>query len=250
MRRMDFDEYLTSLDSHSSDAPIIAFFDLDRTLIDGYSLTALAMQQLVNGDLGVRRFCSLGLMFLRYGLGRIDYADMLAATVTDIQGMPEAELKQLSRQAFDVRLADWLYREGDALIQKHLALGHEVVMVTSATTYQAEPIAQVLRINNVLATELDIVDGKVAGGVTPCFGQGKFTAAKAFAQLANAQLKDAYFYTDSKDDLPLMLEVGHPVVVNGKPKLVKIGQDNGWVSLRFHDTGRDHFAALDQRRAA
>ena len=228
----------------------VAYFDLDRTLIDGYSLTALALQQIANGDMSFGRFCSLGRMFLRYGMGRIDYNDMLQATVNDIAGMAELALGELCKQTFEVRLADWLYREGDALIQHHRALGHDVVMVTSATRFQAEPIADILGIQHVLCTELEVINGHISGKVDACFGEGKLVAAKGYEQASNVPLADSYFYTDSPDDLPLLEAVGHPVVVNGKSSLRKVAQARGWVELEFSETGRDHFEILAQRQAA
>ena len=228
----------------------VAYFDLDRTLIDGYSLTALALQQIANGQMSFGRFCSLGRMFLRYGMGRIDYNDMLQATVNDIAGMPEPALRELCKQTFEVRLADWLYREGDLLIQHHRDLGHDVVMVTSATRFQAEPIANILGIQHVLCTELEIINGQISGRVDACFGEGKLVAAKGYEQTTNIPLADSYFYTDSSDDLPLLEAVGYPVVVNGKSSLRKIGQARGWIELEFSETGRDHFEILAQRQAA
>jgi len=135
--------------------PVVAFFDLDRTLIDGYSLTALAWQELFNGAIGPARFVSLGIMFARYGLKRIQYDDMLRATVNDIAGMSEVDLAALGRQAYERRLAKWMYAEGVALVDAHKALGDDVVMVTSATSYQATPVAERLGI------AVEAVDGAV-----------------------------------------------------------------------------------------
>ena len=246
MQNMKFVNYLAELKQTAQaskltpgSGPIIAFFDLDRTLINGYSLTALAWQQISNGDMSFKRFCALSVMFLRYALGRIDYNGMLHATVNDIKGMPENELRMLSQQAYDTYLAKWLYREGIELIRMHQRLGHDVVMVTSATSYQAEPIATALNIEHVCSTALEIVDGKVAGGVEPCFGQGKVVAAMRYAQHVGTNLSAAYFYSDSKDDLPLLEQVGTPVVVNGKPKLAKLVARRGWPSIEFNLTVED-----------
>lgn len=231
---MKFPLYLDKLGSAcDNESQVIAFFDLDRTLIDGYSLTALAWQQLFNGDMSLRRFCSLGLMFLEYFSGRSSYNDMLQATVNDIAGMSEDDLRDLANQAFDERLSGWIYQEGIELVAAHKARGHDVVMVTSATPYQAEPIAEVLGISHLCCTELEIVDGKVSGRVEPCYGPGKVEAALKYASDVGADLGSAYFYTDSQDDLPLLEKVGYPVVVNGKTKLTRIGESRGWPSLEF-----------------
>ncbi len=250
MRFMNVAEYLTRLESDPSTSvedstkvedsdtaaprpPVVAFFDLDRTLIDGYSLTALALQQISNGGMSFSRFMSLGAMFANYAVGRYSYNDMLQATVDDITGMDEDVLRELGRAAFRERMSGWIYQEGIELISAHRRLGHQVVMVTSATFYQAEPVAEVLGIKHIRCTGLEIVSGKVAGGVQPCHGPGKLTAATEYVNEVGADLQDAYFYSDSQDDLPLLEAVGRPVVVNGKSKLKKVGDKYGWPSLQF-----------------
>ncbi len=94
-----------------------------------------------------------------------------------------------------------------------------------------------LGIDKVACTELDIVDGRVTGGVRACYGPGKLEAAQRYVGETGATLNDAYFYSDSQEDLPLLEGVGNPVVVNGKAKLVKIGTGRGWPTLEFQDTG-------------
>ena len=231
-------EQLDSLSLRATGFPVVAYFDLDRTLIDGYSLTALAFQQIFEGDMSLKRFVNLASVFLSYGLGRKCYNEILQATVDDITGMAESDLYALGRRAFDHRLADWTYREGLDLIEAHKQRGHYVVLVTSATKYQALPIAEVLGIDHMRCTEIEIVAGKVAGGVNPCYGEGKVSAAIDFAHSVGATLADAYFYTDSQDDLPLLEKVGHPIVVNGKSKLAKISQDRGWPRIEFQQKER------------
>ncbi|MEM7099515.1 MAG: HAD-IB family hydrolase [Pseudomonadota bacterium] len=246
----DFSQYLSALAGGARAGvrrPVVAFFDLDRTLIDRYSLTAFAWQTIREGKMTPERFVRLGLMFLCYGLGRIDYDEMLRATVKDIQGMPEAELQKLSQDTYDLQLAECLYLEGVALVQQHQALGHEIVMVTSATSYQAEPVAEVLGMNHVLSTKLEIIDGNVSGGAEPCFGSGKLAAASTYVESAGARITDAYFYTDSHDDLPLLEQVGNPVIVNGKAQLKKIGRRRGWIQLEFQHTGRVEPVCLPRR---
>ncbi len=230
-------QYLRDLAARPPERNVVAFFDLDRTLIDGYSLTALAWQELFNGDMGPARFVSLGVMFARYGLKQIQYDDMLRATINDIAGMSEVDLTALGQQAYDRRLAKWMYGESEALVKAHKALGDDVVMVTSATSYQAAPVARRLGIEHLCCTELEVVDGRIDGGVTPCYGPGKLEAARAYIEGSDLSLETAYFYSDSPEDLPLLEAVGRPVVVNGKRALVQLGEARGWPLLEFEDTG-------------
>ncbi len=232
-----FDDHLRELQSVSSQSPVVAFFDLDRTLIDGYSLTALAWQQIFTGQMSIGRFVKLGKMFLKYAIGRIDYNQMLGATVEDIRGMSEESLYALGMEAFQARLASWMYAEGYKLVASHQAQGHEVVMATSATRYQAQPVAQALGIEHIACTQLEIVDGCVAGGVMSCYGAGKFEAAREIAGQLHADLAQCFFYSDSSEDLPLLEAVGTPVIVNGRAKMRNLAAERGWRSLTLHETG-------------
>lgn len=226
-----FDDYLCEL--QADEPPAVAIFDLDRTLIDGYSLTALAWQQILTGQMSIARFVTLGFMFLRYGLGQINYNQMLQATVRDIHGMREEALFELGMDAYQSRLASWMYAEGYELVARHKALGHAVVMATSATRYQAEPVASALAIEHIACTRLEIVEGCVAGGVTSCYGAGKLRAAREMVNRMGVDLADCYFYSDSKEDLPLLEAVGKPVVVNGRSGMRKLASEREWPSFIF-----------------
>jgi len=187
---LTLDHHICGIRADGSEA-VVAFFDLDQTLIDGYSLSALAWQQFFNGRIGLKRFWHLSRMFIRYARGRINYEQMLQATVDSIAGMQEAELVQLGRQAFANKLSKKVYQEGRELVSTHLDCGHDVVMLTSATRYQAEPIAQALDITHVVATELEIMDGRVTGMVAPCYGTGKLVAAESYLTSIGARLDRA-----------------------------------------------------------
>jgi putative phosphoserine phosphatase/1-acylglycerol-3-phosphate O-acyltransferase len=235
--KLDLGDYLAELDS-CGDGSVVAFFDLDHTLIDGYSISALAWQQFFNGKIGPRRSLQLGAMFLSWGLKRIGYEEMLQATVDDIAGMDELELHELGQQAYRNRVSHWIYDEGRELVAAHAARGHDVVMVTSATKYQAEPVARELGIEHMCCTELEIIERKVSGKVTACYGPGKLTAAYAYLADTGARMEDAYFYSDSYEDMPLLEVVGYPVVVNGKPRLTEVAEQRAWPQLTFVDKGK------------
>ncbi|NKC01354.1 MAG: HAD-IB family hydrolase [Pseudomonadales bacterium] len=215
--------------------PVIAFFDLDRTLIDGYSLTALAWQQIFTLRMSVPRFIKLSIMFSKYGLGQLSYAEMLEATIDDIKGMPEQNLIDLAQESYEQRLKHWIYRDGFELVQSHKKRGHHVVLVTSATSYQSSAIAELFGFDQVYCTELEIVDERIAGGVAPCYGAG--IVARGYCTEVGGDLSNAYFYSDSPDDMPLLEQVGHPVVVNAKKKLAKLIEGRNWPAIQFDKKG-------------
>jgi putative phosphoserine phosphatase/1-acylglycerol-3-phosphate O-acyltransferase len=235
----DFRAYLESLEAAGGgDRGIVAYFDLDRTLIDGYSITALALEKMWSGSLSPRRIITHAGIFLHWGLGRSDYHQLLENTVQALVGMSEAEMVELGETAFEKRIRPIIYQEGRRLIEAHQSLGHEAVIVTSATRYQAEPIARELGVEQIYCTELEIEHGTVTGNVTPCYGPGKKKAADVHTGFREVDLADAYFYTDSLEDLPLLEEVGKPVAVNAKASLARLAQDRGWPQLAFELQGR------------
>ncbi|MCB1685390.1 MAG: HAD family hydrolase, partial [Pseudomonadales bacterium] len=213
-------------------APVVAYFDLDRTLISGYSITALALEKMWSGLSPRRMLIHIGI-FLEYGLGRSDYHGLLQATVGALAGRPEREMIDLGARAFERRLSGLIYDEARQLIAAHQSRQHEVVIITSATRYQAAPVAEALGVEQLLCTELEIDAGVITGNVTPCYGDEKLSAAVRFGQQQGAGLESAFFYSDSEEDLPLLDAVGRPVAVNAKPSLSRIATERGWPQLVF-----------------
>ncbi|HEX7035181.1 MAG TPA: HAD family hydrolase [Pseudomonadales bacterium] len=233
----DFQEYVSTLADARSEPGIIAYFDLDRTLIRGYSVMALAWERLCSGSLTLRCALSSAGAFLGYGLGRADYHHLLTTTVRDLAGLSERALAEMGRRAFELRVQGWIYAEARALIDAHRGMGHHIVIVTSATRYQAEPIARGLGVEDLCCTELEVVEGHITGKALPCYGVGKLSAAERLAEQRQTDLSQAYFYSDSSDDLPLLEAVGRPVVVNPKPPMARLARARGWPCLVFAPPG-------------
>ena len=238
---IDLDRYLDEVTVHGSaepGCPVVAYFDLDRTLIAGYSITALALTKMWSGSLSPKRIMRHAGIFLHWGLGRSDYHQLLESTVGSLVGMSEAEMTELGERAFERRIRPIIYPAGRRVIDTHKSLGHEVVIITSASRYQAAPIARELSVDQFYCTELEVRNGLITGNVTPCYGPGKKKAAEVHTGFREADLADAYFYTDSCEDLPLLDEVGRPVAVNAKASLARIATERGWPQLSFDAQGR------------
>ncbi len=232
-----FDHYVERLAAVPEDESVVAYFDLDRTLIAGYSITALALEKMWSGSMSPKRIIAHAGIFLGWGLGRSDYHQLLTATVQELVGMTEREMVELGERAFERRLRPLIYEEAGRLIDAHRQKRHQVAIITSATHYQTAPVARALGVEKMFCTELEIDRGVITGRVTPCHGAGKKTAALQYSLDIRADLNDAYFYTDSCEDLPLLEAVGRPVAANAKPALSKIAVARGWPQLTFETQG-------------
>ena len=232
-----FSTYLQDLESGRRNPEAVAFFDLDRTLIAGYSVAALGWEGFKGATIPRWRIALQLRVFFDYGLGLAHYLDLMRVTLNDLAGVPELEFLQLGERAFHNGLAGSIYDEGRRLIAAHQSLGHTVVLITSATRAQAAPFARELGIGHLCCTEMDTVDGRIIGTFQPCYGVSKREAAERFCERGAMRLHDAWFYTDGIEDLPLLEAVGVPVTVNPKPKLARLAEVRGWPHLEFAPPG-------------
>ena len=231
--KVAFSSHLNELRSGGGNSGATAFFDLDRTLIAGYSVAALGWEGLKNATVPRWRIALQLRVFLDYSLGLAHYLDLLRVTLNDLAGVPEPEFLRLGERAFENGLAGEIYDEGRELVAAHQALGHRVVMLTSATRAQAAPFARELGIGHLRCTELETAGGRITGAFQPCYGESKRDAAEQFCARRSLRLRDAWFYTDGIEDLPLLQAVGWPVVVNPKSKLERVAAERGWPHLDF-----------------
>jgi len=127
-----------------------------------------------------------------------------------------------------------------ALVRAHQEKGHTVAIVSSATPYQVDPVAEDLGVEHVLCTRLEVDDGVFTGRVLhpTCFGEGKRVAAESLALDHDVRMEDSFFYTDSRDDLPLLEAVGHPYALNPDAALAQIARERRWKVRRFRSRGR------------
>ena len=234
-----FEEYLFDLRQTDMDSDVVAFFDLDRTLISGYSITVIMIELIRSGQMTVRDFITNAVGFLGYGLGTRDYNELLEIILLRMRGRKDIELMDIGRRAFHRKLEGMIYEQARILVDSHRSLGHKLVMLTSATRYQALPIAEALSIPDIKCTELEIQNGVLTGKYLPCFGVGKLDAASMYLEQYDERrvrgplLEKTYFYTDSEDDLDLLECCEHPVATNPKASLAAKARKRGWPHIEF-----------------
>jgi len=229
-----------------------ALFDFDGTLISGYSATAFLKDQISRGELSPADLVQLTQAATRFGIGSLGFSALMAVHAQYLSGRSEHEYIANSERLFRRAIAKLIYPEARQLIDAHRAKGHSIAIVSSATPYQVLPAAKDLGIDNVYATDLEVVDGHFTGGVvTPtCFGEGKVLAAETFAREQGASLNDCFFYSDSTDDLELLEAVGHPVVLNGSKQLRDIALQQQWPSADFSSRGNASSSEIVRSLAA
>ena len=216
----------------------VAFFDMDGTLVSGFTAFAFALERMKRpapGDIGV------GAVALRYQLGRADFVELLEASTRALAGTPVRDVAEVAESVYRNQIASWVYPEARTIIANHRARGHRVVLISAANDFQVRHIADDLGVDHVICNHLAIDDeGNVTGEVTHpvVYGPGKAAAAIEYAQSNDLDLADAFFYTDGYEDLPLLDAVGHPQPLNPDRKLAKEAKARGWTEASFDSRGR------------
>lgn len=214
-----------------------AFFDLDRTLIKGFSAKDFLKARVLSGKMGSREIVAQFAGALAYATGNANFAGMAAIGAKGVKGVKEQVFLEVGEEVYDKYLADAIYPESRALVAAHLAKGHTVAIISAATRYQVEPIARDLGIDKVRCTQMEVKKGVFTGKILEpaCWGEGKAEAGRQLAQEYDLDLAKSYFYTDSAEDLPLLEIVGRPRPLNPDTKLSILAFKNDWPVYRFYD---------------
>ncbi|MEZ0364513.1 HAD family hydrolase [Mycobacterium sp. pUA109] len=213
-----------------------AFFDLDGTLVDGFTATAHAGDRIRRRQARIGEVLGVVEAALRYRFGRMQFARLLVRAAGYLRGESIADLDELGERLFVERIATRVYPRMQEIVQAHQLRGHTVVLSSSALTIHAEPVARYLGITRVLCNHFELDDaGRLTGGiVTPVvWGPQKAVLVQKFSADHGIGLPDSYFYADGDEDVPLMSMVGQPRPVNPRPGLAAAAATHGWPVLQL-----------------
>lgn len=215
----------------------LAIFDLDNTLIAGDSDHSFGEYLAEQGWVDWKAHCATNDRFYReYLAGTLDIFEYSAFALKPIIGKNADELAALQRDFLADKIAQMELPKARALIQEHRDNGDDLLIITATNRFVTTPIANWLGIDDMLATEPEVIDGQYTGKVvgTPCFQQGKVTRLHQWLENYQGTLEQAYFYSDSFNDLPLLSLVDNPVAVDPDDRLKHHALANGWpvISLR------------------
>lgn len=231
------------VDKARSGPGTVAFFDLDGTLIAGFSITSLLRERLTSYHLGLLDAAEELFDLANHAIVGRNFPALLDHAVATLKGIAEHDFIELGDAVFDKYTAGDIYPESRALVQAHLDRGHTVVILSSATIYQVKPIADELGIENIICNQLVVREGVFTGEVEKplCYAEGKLFAAQDYVDQHSWSLDDCYFYSDGFEDLPLMEVVGFPRPLNPDYRLGEAARERGWPVRRFTSRGMPGF---------
>jgi HAD superfamily hydrolase (TIGR01490 family) len=218
-----------------------AFFDLDGTLVSGFTATAHAGDRIRRRQARIGEILGVLEASIRYRLGRMQFERLIVRAAGYLKGESLAQLDELGEQLFVRHIASRVYPHMREVVAAHQRHGHTVALCSSALTIHAEPVARALGITQVLCNHFEVdEDGLLTGGIERpiIWGIRKAHAAQAFCRNHGVDLRRSFFYADGEEDVPLMSVVGHPRPVNPRSGLAAAAATNGWPVLRVAVGGR------------
>lgn len=217
----------------------LAIFDLDNTLLAGDSDHRWGEFLCEKGLAEAADFRARNDQFYAdYQAGTLDMRAYLDFVLAPLAGKTRAEVRALQRQFIADCVEPMLLDKAFDLLNEHRVAGDTLLMMTATHAVVAEPVAARLGfqywLGSGVALSADRYTGRAEG--TPCFQEGKVThlAQWRSAHPEAAPPEHTWFYSDSHNDLPLLMSVGHPVAVDPDPTLRAHAESAGWavMSLR------------------
>ncbi|MEG1041802.1 MAG: HAD family hydrolase [Pseudomonas sp.] len=209
----------------------LAIFDLDETLIHGdcASLWSAQMARLgwVDGDAFLRQDKEL---MDAYSKGLLAMEDYMAFSLEPLIGRSPDEVEHLVEPWVEDFIEPIIFSDATQAIAKHRHDGDRILVISASGTHLVRPIAARLGIDEILGIELQVsggvYTGKTEGVLT--YREGKITRLLEWLDQEEENLEGASFYSDSRNDLPLLRKVDFPHVVNPDPALREEAEKNGW----------------------
>src|SRR5512139_257077 len=189
---------------------VIAFFDMDYTTLDTSSGLLYVKYLRRQGRIGRRIMLRIAWWSLLYKVSAIDVNSAVPKMLSYAEHQSAARLMEESYSWFDEMLKEHIAPRAVDRIEFHRQQGHRVVLISASTQFAVQPVAEYLRLD-FLCTRLIDRDDELTGEVVdpPCYGAGKVVWAQRYAGEHGARLSEAYLYTDSHSDRPLLEAVGH-----------------------------------------
>ena len=220
-----------------------AFFDLDKTLMQGSSGFQFARAVREAGMISRRQLVSDAIANIRFrlrGAGDDEAEALRIRIATSLEGVRVRDLERLGVRAMQ-RILPRLYPKMLTIAYAHQDAGRPAYIVTAAAQGMAEVLARVMTFDGALGSALgEVEQGVYTGRTTGAFlyGSAKAVAIQQLAAREGFDLSACYAYSDSVSDAPMLRAVGHPVVVNPDSDLEQLAREEGWEILRLDRLGQ------------
>ncbi|SMF62154.1 HAD family hydrolase [Pseudobacteriovorax antillogorgiicola] len=214
---------------------VVAFFDLDRTLIDVNSAVLYAKYERRHKRISLWQMWTAVFYTSLYHLNLLDMELAYLKALRHYKGQCEKDVDKNTREFFYQEVHKRLQPGAQRALDFHRKAGHQLVLLSTSSVYQARAAAEAWGLDDVIANRFPTDKGFLNGTFEKplCYGQGKVDLAEKWINGKGIDLEQCYFYSDSYSDLPMLQRVGNPKIVNPDPRLKQFSRRQKWEVLNW-----------------
>lgn len=219
---------------------ILSLFDLDNTLLAGDSDYEWAQHLIEQGVVDAEVYKAGNDRFYRqYMDGTLDIHEFLDFQLAPLARHPVEQLERWRADFMERKIRPIMLPKARDLVEKHRSMGALCAIITATNSFITGPIAEEFGVPHLIATDPELMNGQFTGKClgTPCFRDGKPARVQAWLAergLSLGSFDESWFFSDSRNDLPLLELVNRSVAVDPDPVLAETARTRGWriLSLR------------------
>lgn len=218
----------------------LAIFDLDNTLLNGDSDYNWSLFLIKKGILDQSIYEQQNEEFFKdYQTGSLDIDAYAEFQFKPLRENERFFLNDLRDEYVATIIRPMITEKAKDLVNEHRSQGDQLLIITATNSFITKPIAALFGIEELIGTDLEEINNQFTGKIkgVASFQEGKVTRLNQWLDNKHftlAQFDKTFFYSDSKNDLPLLRIVSHPVAVNPDATLNTEAKKNNWpiMSLR------------------
>ena len=219
----------------------LAIFDLDHTLIasdsDNEWPKYLMHKGIVDADFVAKKN---DYFYQQYLQGQLNVDEFLEFQLEPLTRFSMDELAAMHQEFMRDFIRPTITEVARGLVTQHQQAGDDLLLISATNEFIITPIAHEFGITEVIGVSLEIgADGRYTGeyvGV-PSYQAGKITRLEQWLHAqgkTRADYDKIYFYSDSRNDMPLLQDVSNPVAVNPDDILLAHAREHGWPIVHTH----------------
>jgi HAD superfamily hydrolase (TIGR01490 family) len=216
----------------------LALFDLDNTLLTGDCDYEWIEFLIGRGVLERKQADAADEIERNYKAGKIGEEESCLFYLESLAGREKAMLDEWHLDFMRERVVPNVPQQALELLAQHRDADDLIVLTSGTNRFLIEPVAAYLAIEHLIATEVECIDGKFTGNYTGVVNMGEGKVKRLDVWLAERgyswlDFKETWFYSDSRNDIPLLDRVSRPVAVDPDEDLATHAHARGWPVLRM-----------------
>ena len=212
----------------------LALFDLDNTLIATDSDYEWGQFLIAKGVVERAQYEARNdAFFADYKAGTLDINAYLQFALEPLARHSRAELDAWHADFMQAVIRPAIGPAARALVRQHLDAGDLCCCVTATNSFVTAPIAREFGIPHLIASDAEEINGRFTGQPTgiPSFQAGKISRVEQWLAALGQTMQSfpqSFFYSDSRNDIPLLERVSVPVAVDPDDTLKATASARGW----------------------